>query len=62
MSAQDIIAELPKLTPRERRNIAREIFDMEDDAQTLADCDARADANFLLLDELEKQDAARQQR
>lgn len=62
MSAQQIIAELPKLSQTERRAIARQIFEMDEDAQLLADCDARADANFLMLDELEKQDAARQPR
>jgi len=62
MSAQEIIAELQKLTQRERRTIARQIFEMETDAQVMADCDARADANFLLLDQLEKEDAARKQR
>jgi hypothetical protein len=62
MSAAEIISELPKLSPRERREIARQIFEMEDDAQILADCDSRADQNFLMLDKLEAEDAARQQR
>ena len=62
MSAAEIISELPKLSPRERREIARQIFDLEDDAQVLADCDARADQNFLMLDKLEADDAARKPR
>jgi hypothetical protein len=61
MSANEIIAELPKLTAKERRQIARQIFELEEDAQTLADCDARADNNFLMLDQLEAEDAARKQ-
>lgn len=62
MSATDIIAELPKLSHSERRAIARQIFEMEQDFQTLADCDARADQNFLMLDEMERQDAASKSR
>ena len=61
MSAQDIIAELPKLTHSERRQIARQIFELEEEAQTLADCAARADQNFLMLDQMEAEDAARKQ-
>ena len=52
VSAQEIISELPKLSQNERRAIVREIFELEPDAQTLADCDARADQNFLMLDEI----------
>ena len=62
MSVAEIISELPKLSRHERREIARQIFELEDDAQTLADCDARADQNFLMLDKLEAEDAARKQR
>jgi hypothetical protein len=61
VSAKDIIAELPKLSHRDRRAIARQIFELEQDAQTLAECDSRADQNFLMLDELENQDATRKQ-
>jgi hypothetical protein len=61
MSANEIIAELPNLTAKERRQIARQIFELEPDAQILAACDARADGNFLILDELEAEDAARKQ-
>jgi len=62
VSAQEIIAELPALTPRERRQIARRIFEMEEDAQALADADRRADENFQMLDRLEAEDAARKAR
>ena len=61
MSAAEIISELPKLSRHERREIARQIFELEDDAQVLADCDARADQNFLMLDK-EAEDAAPKQR
>ena len=59
MSAREMIAELPSLTHDERRALARRIFELEEDAQTLADCDHRADANFQLLDAMETEDASR---
>lgn len=62
MSAQEIIGELAALTPRERREIARRIFEMEEDAQVLADADRRADENFQMLDRMEAEDAARKAR
>jgi hypothetical protein len=48
---------LPRLDHRERREIARALFDSESDAQTLTDCDRRADEHFLMLDALEAQNA-----
>jgi hypothetical protein len=57
MSKTEILAELPRLDHRDRREIARRRFDIEADAQTLADCDRRADEHFLMLDALEAQDA-----
>jgi len=62
MSKTEILAELPRLDHRERREIARALFDIEADAQTLADCDRRADERFLMLDALEAQDAQAQRR
>ena len=56
MSKAEILAELPRLDHRERREIARALFDIEADAQTLADCDRRSDEHFLMLDALEAQD------
>jgi hypothetical protein len=56
MSKTEILAELPRLDHRERREIARALFDIEADAQTLADCDRRSDEHFLMLDALEAQD------
>jgi hypothetical protein len=57
MSKMEILAELPRLDHRERREIARRLFEIEADAQTLADCDRRADDHFLMLDALEAKDA-----
>ena len=59
MSAREMIAELPTLTHDERRALARRIFEIEEDANLLADCDRRADANFQLLDAMEAEDARR---
>ena len=46
MSKTEILAELPRLDHHERREIARRLFEIEADAQTLADCDRRADERF----------------
>ena len=59
MSAREIIAELPSLSHDERRALARRIIELEAEAQVLADCDRRADANFQLLDAMEEEDASR---
>jgi hypothetical protein len=57
MSTAEIIEKLPGLTRDERREIARRIFDLEEESNLLADCDARADSNFQLLDRMEAEDA-----
>ena len=57
MSKAEIAAELPNLTARERRELARLIFEMEEDAELLRDCDQRANENFLMPDALEAEDA-----
>jgi len=62
MSKAEILAELPRLDHAERREIARRLFEMEADAQTLADCDRRTDEHFLMLDAMEAQDAPTQPR
>jgi hypothetical protein len=53
MSKAEIIKQLPKLSQRERREIARAIFEIEDDQRVLADDDRRANERFLILDALE---------
>ncbi len=57
MSTNQIIEGLPKLTHEQRREIARRLFELEEEAHTMADCDRRANANFLLLDAMENHDA-----
>ncbi len=59
MSTALILAELPRLSDVERREIVRRLIELEEDAQVLADVDRRADANFQRLDALEAQDDAR---
>jgi hypothetical protein len=54
MSKQEILAELPKLARDERREIARIIFEMEEDAEILRECDRLAEERFLMLDSLAK--------
>ena len=57
MSASEIFAELPKLSREERRRLAAAIFDLEEEADLLRDCDRRADENFRMLDVMEQKDA-----
>ena len=53
MSSTQGLTELNHLSHSYRREIARRLIELEEEAQTLADCDARADASFQLLDALE---------
>jgi len=56
VSASEIIAELPKLSRTERRQLAVAIFDLEEEADLLRDCDLRADERFRMLDVMEEED------
>jgi len=56
MSRAEIISEIPKLSHTDRREIMRCIFELEEDAQTLADCDQRALERFQMLDAMEAED------
>lgn len=56
VSTAEIMAELPKLSPAERRRLADAIFDLETDAELLRDCDRRADERFATLDAMEAED------
>jgi len=57
MSASEIIAELPRLSRTERRQLAAAIFELEEEADLLRDCDRRADERFHILDMTEEEDA-----
>ena len=56
MSKAEILSELPKLSHVERREIMRFIFELEEDAETLAECDRLALERFQMLDALEAED------
>lgn len=53
MSKQEILTQLSRLSPLERREIARLILDLEDEAAVLRESDQRAEERFLMLDALE---------
>jgi hypothetical protein len=56
MSKAEIISEIPRLTHQERREIARCLFEVEQDAATLAECDRLALERFQMLDDMEAED------
>lgn len=60
MSTAQILTELPSLSHADRREIVRRLIELEEEAQTLADADRRADANFQILDALETEPDASQ--
>jgi len=59
MSAAEIIAELPRMTLRERRQIAQRLLELEADAEALRIADETADQAFQLLDQMEADDPAK---
>ena len=58
MCIAQILTELPRLSHAERREVSCRLIELEEEAQTLADGDRRADANFQMLDALEAQEDA----
>lgn len=56
MSKAEIISELPKLSHGDRREIMRVLFEIEQDAETLAECDRLALERFQMLDAMEAED------
>jgi len=58
MSANDILEQLPKLRPEERRAIARRVFELEGEKEELEWAAEAADVAFQELDRLEAQNAA----
>ena len=53
MSKAEIAAEIAKLPQQDRRDLACLIFELEEDAKVLRDCDRAANERFLMLDALE---------
>ena len=59
MSAAEIIAELPRMSVRERREIARRLLELEADAGALRMADEIADQAFQILDKMEGDGSAK---
>jgi hypothetical protein len=59
MSAAEIMAELEKMSSRERREIARRALELEMDAEALRTADETADQGFQILDQLEGDGSAK---
>ena len=59
MSAAEIIAELPRMSVRERREIARRLLELETDAEALRIADEVADQSFQILDQMEDDGSAK---
>jgi hypothetical protein len=56
MSKAGILAELPKLSPRDRREILEHIIELDPDAPLLEERRKLADETFQMLDALERED------
>lgn len=56
MSKAQIVTDLPRLSHAERREIMKVLFDLEEDAETLAECDRLAFERFQTLDAMEAED------
>jgi hypothetical protein len=59
MSAAEIMAELPRMSVRERREIARRLLELEADADALKTADGTADQGFAILDQMESDGSAK---
>ena len=57
MSATELIGELAKPSPRERRRILDRILELDDEAEMLEERRHLADETFQMLDALETADA-----
>jgi hypothetical protein len=56
VSKADILAEIPKLSLADRREVMRRLFEMEQDQEILAECDRMATSRFQMLDAMEAED------
>jgi hypothetical protein len=57
MSKAEIAAALPRLSHQDRREIMRLLFELEEDAETLKECDRLALERFQALDAMEAEAA-----
>ena len=62
MSASDILIELPKLSPAERRAILNRLIELDEDVDILEENRRHAVEAFLMLDALEAEDAENEAR
>jgi hypothetical protein len=62
MSAAEILRELPRLKPEERRAIARRVFELEEQREELEWATQAAELAFLELDKQERKDAPSESR
>lgn len=58
MSTAEILAEIPRLSPQDRRRILERILEMEDEAEALEASRRAADDAFQMLDAMEAENAA----
>ena len=59
MSRAEIVAEIPRLSHQDRREIMRCLIAAEEDSQILSDIDRLAQERFQMLDALEAEDRAK---
>lgn len=62
MTTSEILAELPELTPQERRLMVERIMELDAIGDVIEQCRRSADDAFLLLDAMEADDAANETR
>ena len=62
MSTAEILAEIPKLSPEDRRRLLDRILEIEDEAASMEAMRRVADETFQMLDAMEAEDAASQSR
>ena len=62
MSATEIIHELPKLSPAERRAVRRVLSDLAAGEEDVQLCNQVATEAAMMFDRMEEEDARRQQR
>jgi hypothetical protein len=59
MSFNQIIEELPKLSLEERRQLTRQLIELEPDRECLETCDRLSDEAMQVLDRTEEEDVRR---
>jgi hypothetical protein len=59
MTIVEILEELPRLLPAERREISRKLIELEAGVDDIAMCDEAARVGFTLLEQMESEDSAR---